>query len=542
MLRSCCVPIAIFFLALAPGSAAAASHHKAAPPRPSHAPLPRQMQAILNDPAIAGAQWGISVATLDGAVLYQHNDDQRFAAASNTKLLTTAAALGLLGPQFTAVTRVLAAATLNSGTMPGTVPGTVRGDLTLVGAGDTSMSARELPFALRTVRDGDPLAAYDDLAAQVARAGVREVTGNIVGDDTYFVDQPWPQGWEWNDLQWEYGAPVSALVTNDNVQYLSITPGDAVGAPAIYSWLPQIANFTLESTVRTVVPRPGIQAALGVSRLPGSRIVRLWGTIPLGAQPSSMALAVDDAAFYAAEALKERLELHGVRVDGVATARHRLPQDVAAAESSSDSTDSSETSAAPATPAATIPSPSDTNSGVVLATRISPPLLQDLTVTNKVSQNLHAEIALLQLAANYGGSRAAALAIERRFLLAAGLQPTDFFLRDGCGLSRDDMVTPRAFTTLLRYAAAQPWGAAWKATLPVAGVDGSLAERFTRAPLRGNVFAKTGSLDEDAALTGYIVTVSGRTLAFSILCNRHLPSGAARAAIDRMVAAIAATR
>jgi D-alanyl-D-alanine carboxypeptidase/D-alanyl-D-alanine-endopeptidase (penicillin-binding protein 4) len=489
------------------------------------------MQAILDDPAVAGAEWGISVTTLDGAVLYQHNDDQRFAAASNTKLLTTAAALALLGPQFTTVTRVLTAAAIESGT--------VRGDLTLAGAGDTSMSARSLPYALRTVRNGDPLAAYDDLAAQIARAGVREVTGNIVGDDTYFVQQPWPTGWEWNDLQWEYGAPVSALVTNDNVQYLSVTPGDAVGAPALYAWLPQIANFTLQSTVRTVAPGPGIKAALGVSRLPGSRMVRLWGTIPLGAQPASLALAVDDAAVYAAEALKERLELHGVRVDGVAEAKHRQGNETAVGgEAVSEEPASGE--AVDSAPVGQNQTPFQNPGGVVIASRVSPPLLQDLTVTNKVSQNLHAEVALLQLAANSGGSRGAALTIERRFLLSAGLPASDFFLRDGCGLSRDDMITPRAFTTLLRYASAQPWGASWKATLPVGGTDGSLAERFTRPPLRGKVFAKTGSLEEDAALTGYVVAASGRTIAFSILCNRHLPSGAARTAIDRMVAAIAA--
>jgi D-alanyl-D-alanine carboxypeptidase/D-alanyl-D-alanine-endopeptidase (penicillin-binding protein 4) len=124
--------------------------------------------------------------------------------------------------------------------------------------------------------------------------------------------------------------------------------------------------------------------------------------------------------------------------------------------------------------------------------------------------------------------------------LQAGLQASDFLLRDGSGLSRDDMVTPRALTTLLQYAAGQPWGTAYKSTLPIGGVDGSLSSRFLAAPLKGNVFAKTGSLGEDASLSGYVVAASGRTIVFSILCNRHQPGLAAKGDIDRMVAAIAA--
>jgi D-alanyl-D-alanine carboxypeptidase/D-alanyl-D-alanine-endopeptidase (penicillin-binding protein 4) len=539
MLRSVWVVAGIVLIAAAPSSAAGKRHKPAA--RPSHAPLGVQIQEILNDPANGGAEWGVSVTTLEGAPLYQHNDEQRFAAASNTKLVTTAAALALLGPQFTTTTRVLAP--------PGFTAGTVRGDLTLVGAGDTSMSARVLPYALRTLRGGDPLTAFDDLAAQIARAGIREVTGNIVGDDTYFAHQPWASGWEWNDLQWEYGAPVSALMANDNVQYLSIAPGDLAGAPALYSWLPQIAHFTIESTVRTVAQAPGVKADIGASRLPNSRVVRLWGTIPAGAKPVDMALAVDDPAVYAAEALKERLEAHGVRVDGAAVAKHKESSEAAVSDGPvSDGpvgvnpvSDTPVGGGAVGTRQAGLNSSSSvTNSGVVVASRISPPLLQDITVINKVSQNLHAEVALLQLTASTGGTRSDALAAERRFLLSAGLQGRDFLLRDGSGLSRDDMITPRALTALLRYAALQPWGADWKASLPVGGVDGSLAERFTRPPLMGQVFAKTGTLEQDAALSGYVTAASGRTIVFSILCNRHWPGGAARADIDRMVAAIAA--
>jgi D-alanyl-D-alanine carboxypeptidase/D-alanyl-D-alanine-endopeptidase (penicillin-binding protein 4) len=527
---------------VAVASHAATHRNTKAAPKPSHAPLAQQMDTILADPAIAGAGWGISVVAMDGAPIYQHNDGERFAAASNTKLLTTASALALLGPQFSVTTRVVAPS--------GVASGTVRGDLTLVGAGDTSMSARVLPYSQRTERNGDPLAALDDLAAQVARAGVREVTGNIVGDDTYFAHEPWPTGWEWNDLQWEYGAPVSALVTNDNVMYLSISPGAAPGDPAIYQWLPQLEHFTIESSIRTVASGAGVKTQLGASRDPNSNTVRLWGTIPVNAQPASMALAADDAAVLAAEALKERLLAHGVRVDGHAVARHR---DIHAVELPDEATGGAEPSAMGLENSAAnqTSAVSAAMEGTTLATRRSPPLLQDLIVTNKVSQNLHAEVALLQLNTVAGdvsadapnpeaSSRRRALAIERRFLLRAGLAPADFLLKDGSGLSRDDMVTPRALTTLLRFAAGQPWGAEYKSTLPVGGVDGTLSGRFAVPPLKGQVFAKTGSLGEDASLSGYVTAASGRTVIFSILCNRHLPGTAAKSDIDRMVAAIAA--
>jgi D-alanyl-D-alanine carboxypeptidase/D-alanyl-D-alanine-endopeptidase (penicillin-binding protein 4) len=179
----------------------------------------------------------------------------------------------------------------------------------------------------------------------------------------------------------------------------------------------------------------------------------------------------------------------------------------------------------------------------ILATRISVPIAQEVAIINKVSQNLHADVTLLQLAAASGNllARKDALAVERRFLLSTGILPGDFLVYDGSGLSRDDMLTPRAFTTLLRYAARQPWGAAYRATLPVGGTDGTLSARFTTAPLKGEVFAKTGTLSENSALTGYLISASGKTLVFSILCNRHLPGTASRTAIDRIVAAIAAT-
>ena len=178
----------------------------------------------------------------------------------------------------------------------------------------------------------------------------------------------------------------------------------------------------------------------------------------------------------------------------------------------------------------------------VLASHVSPPLGDDLVVTNKVSQNLHAEITLRTLGKleSSDGSLLEGTRVVRQFLISAGISAGDFIFYDGCGLSVQDLVTPRAFTTLLTYAARQTWGEAFRTSLPVGGVDGSLAGRFKGALLDGKVFAKTGTLGEARALSGYIVAASGKTVAFSILCTDHLPSlPADRSAMDKIVAAIA---
>jgi D-alanyl-D-alanine carboxypeptidase/D-alanyl-D-alanine-endopeptidase (penicillin-binding protein 4) len=177
----------------------------------------------------------------------------------------------------------------------------------------------------------------------------------------------------------------------------------------------------------------------------------------------------------------------------------------------------------------------------VLATHVSPTIGEDVTVTNKVSQNLHAELyqRLLGRLEGDDGSIAQGARVVRQFLIGAGVDPGDFLFYDGSGLSPNDLVTPRAATTLLVYAARQPWGGLYRSSLPEGGVDGTLSGRFEHA-LRGRVFAKTGTLAEVNALSGYLTAASGKTLVFSILCNDRPPEGdAVRDAMDNVVRAVA---
>jgi serine-type D-Ala-D-Ala carboxypeptidase/endopeptidase (penicillin-binding protein 4) len=178
----------------------------------------------------------------------------------------------------------------------------------------------------------------------------------------------------------------------------------------------------------------------------------------------------------------------------------------------------------------------------VLAAHISVPVAEDITVTNKVSQNLHAELLLRLLGKLFGtdGSFEEGTRVVRQFLVDAGVPDNEFFFYDGSGMSPKDEITPRALTQLLSFASKQFWGPGWRQTFPVAGVDGTLDHRFLNSPLKGKLWAKTGTLGEVNSLSGYLTTASGKTLAFSIIVNDRRPgSDAEEHAIDRIAEAIA---
>lgn len=483
--------------------------------------LARQIAALLATPEAAQAHWGISITDMDGRVLYEKNDAQLFAPASNAKLTTTSTALALLGPETTITTRVIANAAPDA-------QGTVQGDVSVVGAGDAGMSGRAYPYDGRTERPNAPLNALEALADQVQQRGVKRIEGNIVGDDTAFPWTPYGSGWAWDDLEWSWGAPVSALTVNDNIAFLAIAPGAGPGEPLTYSWTPDAvgAYYTVTNEGRTSAA--GSQASLGLDRPLGSKELRIFGTLPAGGGTKHLALAIQDPAEFAAIAFRQMLRARGITVTGNAVARHRASNDTAVYEQSvlRPLTLPASPETTPGTLNGTLAAAAVPVGAVVLAVRQSVPLLEDITVTNKVSQNLHAEILLRLLGRQFGGDGSIVEGdrVVRAFLERAGVQPGDMFFYDGSGLSPDDRITPRALTALLRYVAAQPWGAQFRSTLPVGGVDGTLDDRFLHGRMRGKVFAKTGTLDEVNALSGYVETASGRTLVFSILCNGHLPT------------------
>ena len=507
-------------------SAAQGQHHAAVhhPAGPVGGDLASAIGKLIADPAVSRDHWGISVRTLDGQAVYSMNDGQFFQPASNAKIFTTAAAFALLPANAVYTTNVVAEGNVDTA-------GTLHGALAILGVGDPTMSGRAYPYGIHTERPNPPLAALEDMADQVVRAGIHTIDGSVIGDDTWYPQERYGSGWAADDVLWLYGAPVSALTVNDNAVFLNLLPN---AAPAAV-WNPGTNYYTLDNTA-TIAPA-STGAHPGLDRPAGSLSVRLFGTLP--ADGYHAGLAIDDPAEYAARSLTEMLKARGVTVSGQASARHRLANDT-----QSFIVERGQFVAFKPVQLTQIAAPVQTGYRVV-ATHNSPPLAQDWTVTNKVSQNLHAELILRTLGKLYGndGTFAQGTRVVRQFVENTGVDPGDFFFYDGCGLSTGDLITPRAATQLLAYAARQPWGDAYRSSLPVGGTDGTLAGRFTHGAGKGHVFAKTGTLNETNALSGYVQAASGKMLAFSILVNDHSPqSNADLAVVDAIVEAVIAKK
>ena len=470
------------------------------------------------DPRALHAIWGISVVDLaTGSSLYAENADKLLQPASNTKLFTTVAALALVGGDYKFST------TVEAEKRPDQL-GELAGDLILVGRGDPNLSGRVMPYSKKTERQTPHTRPLDELADQVAAAGVKVIDGDIVGDDSYFVYERYAEGWTQDDLMWDYGAPVSALTVNDNLLFASIKPGEHVGDRALLTLDPYLNYYTVRNLITTTgrsIPRN-----VGISREPGSLEVTFWGTIPLGDIGDDEALAVEEPATANAQFFRILLEQRGIVVHGKIRAQHSYPWQFPPPRDNQ-----------PLVVPATSPP-----ARIVLAQHLSLPLIEDLRVINKVSQNLHVEIMLRLIGKLHGvsGSLSGGLDPETRFLTEqVHLDPAEFSLYDGSGLSRSDLITPHAFTQLLQYAYAQPWAAQFRDTLPVAGEDGSLSTRFRGTFAADHVEAKTGQLGEVNSLTGYAVTKLGHNIAFSILINHHtLGNAKAKQMIDDIVNAV----
>lgn len=462
---------------------------------PAPAPLLTTVEQKLAE-GPAGSRFGLLVTTLDGEILVSIAPDQRFIPASNTKMFTTAMAyseLPLL--QRTAKGAGIRLETGADG----------KADVVLHGRGDAVFSSADdcKSDCLQTLAD--------------AVAARTHHVRNIVGDDSWFPDERWSPGMSWNNISSRYGTGVSALTLDDNELVIKLTPGAVGAAPAIQA----SGYFTIENLVTTVA---GKAEDIEAFRMPNSRVLRLTGTVGAEASPTTLRYGIDDPAHYAAWRLGELLRARGVRVDGTIEVRHRP---LTAADDPENRKGS---------PAALPPEPA------MLAELPAPSLAENMVRINKESQNLHTELMLRRVARNAGsGSIADGQAVMHKVMGEAGLPAAGYHFADGSGMSSYNRISPRAGVGLLSWIARQPWGMDWRATLPIAGRDGTLQSRFKGTILEGKLFAKTGSLNASRALSGYLTTRSGRTLIFSALAN-DMPDGTdsqATAAVDRALVAIA---
>jgi serine-type D-Ala-D-Ala carboxypeptidase/endopeptidase (penicillin-binding protein 4) len=445
-------------------------------------PLPVRINRILA--RAPNAAWGIHIVDLrTGATVYSRNEHQPFVPASNTKLFSTAFALTRLGPEYRFKTTITAPA-------PPDKDGRVS-ELRFVGGGDTNLSGRVLPYAYKS-EPQNPLQYVEAFAVRLAEAGVRAVDGDIIGDDSAFANEPFPEGWAVDDPIYEYGAPVSALFLNDGMFRMRVIPTAPGEAPMVET-SPALGSMIVQNRAIT-----GYHKKLQFARLPGSNEFTITGTIDSEAEYD---LAMDDPTYFAAEALREALLKRGIQVGGTARAEHS-------------------------------PAP-----GVPLVTHESRPLITALKVINKESVNLHAEIVLLEAARVRAGTTTREKAIEelKAFLKEIGIVDTEYTFEDGSGLSRKTLASPWAVTTLLRYMYASPNRDKWVDTLPIGGEDGTLATRFSRDSRASQIRAKTGSLSHVNALGGY----AGDRYAFSILVNNsNVPALTVRKVMDQIALAL----
>ncbi len=489
----------------------------------SRKPLEKRIAAVLDASDLAHGFWGIEVVSLSsGRVLYSRDAEKLFTPASNTKLFTTAAAMALIGPDYSFRTTVETNGTLDT-------HGRLTGDLMLVGRGDPNLSGRELPYALHTQRNDHPIRVLEQLADTLAQKGVKYIDGDIIADDSYFAFERYGEGWSQDDLVWADGAPVSALTINDNVIFVSILPADRAGDRAFVSITPFADYYRIDNRIMTTPAGTGRK--IFINREPGATVLTLWGNMPLGDSGANEALAIEDPAEFAAELFRHLLETRGIAVYGRQKTRHT--------ELSSLATLTVTASAAPRggdeaqRELETRP--------LVLASYNSGPLIDDVRVINKVSQNLHAEILLRLLGREKGtaGTVEGGLEVLRGFLNQAGISSDQYAFYDGSGLSRQNLVTPHTVVQLLSYADSQPWGASFRDTLPLSGTDGSLSNRFKDVDAQGRVHAKTGSLSGVKTLSGYATTSHGDRVAFSILSNNfNLPEKRINDTIDSIVGEI----
>lgn len=469
--------------------------------------LAQKIDRAIDGSEFAAARWGVCVISLrDGRVLYARNAGMLFTPASNMKIYTTAVAMDLLGADYRWRTSVYASAQPDA-------KGEIKGDLILYGRGAPDLSSKTFK--------GEP-SDLARLADALYQRGVRRVSGNVIGDETYFRGEPLGDGWLWNDLQWYYGAEASALSVNGNEVLLTLAPSNKTGEPANLR-LSTAENY-LHLTNETKTAERDAPPTIGINRALSGNELRVWGDFPLGSRGYSARLSVPNPAQWAAALFQDALRARGINVDGEA----RVQSSRVSESERFDALKSAE-----------------------LASVESSTLGEIVRATNKESINLNAELILRTLGKERGtlapdpnkrrmltrGDDEAGAAVVRMWLERAGISTEGVALHDGSGLSRLDLVTPETTARLLATVSKSSSAAAFRDSLPVAGRDGTLEGRLRT--VTGRIQAKTGALSYDNSLSGYTTTGDEEPLVFSIMCNDEITKASSIRLIDEIAMLLA---
>ena len=498
------IPLAVALIVCGGLSARAAAGATTNAPLRTLSDLVAKLGSQAAQPHLRQAALGVKIVALDsGRTIFEREPSALRKPASNNKLFTGALALDRFGADFRIRTSVFAAALPDAN-------GVVAGDVVVYGRGDFSMSSR--------FNNGDYSKALAPMVDAIAKAGVKRITGALIGDDSFFRTPPYGSSWTTDDLQYYYGAEVSALTLQDNVIDIVAKGGAEPGAPVQLALKPETSYLSFSN--RAVTVAKGGRSAVELYRPLGQNIVYVHGSLPVGVSTSDAATLSNPALFFVTQ-LKAALAARGITVGQPTRSVGSLDRDVA-----------------PLNP-----------NWKEIAFTTSKPMGELVKGMMKPSQNLYAQLLLLQAGRKIQREDSPMVTTEtlgvrdlKAFLATAGVKASDMHLEEGSGLSRTALVTPDAVVSLLRHMATHPQSKAFIDSLPVGGVDGTLRSRFKGTGGERNVTAKTGSLSYVASLSGYVTTAGGERVAFSLLLNNYSagtgkPSG--REIIDGMAVTLA---
>ena len=442
----------------------------------------------------AASAIGVDVVDLSsGTSVYSFNPETLRILASNTKLVTSAAALDRLGPQYFFETQVLARGEVTDGVL--------HGDLAIVGGGDPTISGREY--------QGDVFGPFREWAVVLERLGIRRIEGDLLLIHGLFDQEVVHPDWPKDQLTRWYEAPVAALSFNDNCVLVKVWPSAQAGGTARVELVPALPMFRVENGALTTSRSRSQQIQIDRTSQGGDEdVLKVDGRIFRRTESYDQWLTVSDPVAYFGAALRAALGEEGIAIAGRLRPSAELPRDSRVWRR---------------------------------VTTHRTDLLTVLEVVNKRSQNFYAESVLKLLGSRFcdRGSWSEGRRAVQEFLGEVGLEPGSYQHADGSGMSRNNRFAPRQLTTLLRHMFFHSWGPEFVRTLPYSGERGlKWSKRLANGPYRGNVMAKTGYIRGVSTLTGYAKARSGKLYAFSILMNAIRSDWQAKAAQDKIVKAV----
>jgi len=494
-------PVLLFFTALSLVAAQAENQNPVA----TLAELRHCLAERVSLPNYEAALWGIKIVSLDtGKILFELNAQKLFSPASNSKLYTVALALDRLGEDYNIKTSVYCRFRPNRA-------GTLKGDLIVYGRGDPTINAR--------LHGGDVFQALEPLIVGLTNAGVRRVRGDLIADESFFRGPQFGSGWTWDDMEYYYGAELSALTINDNTLQAAVKPGERLGLPCHLTLSPATGYLTFSNQTRTVPA--GQRRRIAFYRPLNQNLVYVSGEIPLDNPGWVENLTVHNPAQLFGELFRQALARHGIRVNGkVRTLDWRVREN----------------------------RPLDCGNLIELAALDSPPLRDLAREIEKPSQNLYTDLLLAHVGETVRAadtppattSEDLGIGELNRFLTETKISHHDVFFEEGSGLSRNNLTTPNATVGLLQYMSRHKCSSAYLEALPIAGIDGTLRNRMKGTSAANNVRAKTGTLRWANSLSGYVTTAAGEHLAYCLMLNRYPDSaGSARNELDAIAVMLA---